>query len=116
MKARIKGFETPFREIETLTMKGVNGTFCVDDVEFKGEEDDVDILAMENDTIEDKPKYWELLRHKTAVIAMGRAMGMLSFDYGSFHYIVAEKKALPNEVATFAVECANALIEKLKEK
>ena len=37
MKARIKGFDDPFREVETLTMRGVNGTYFAEDVEFEQE-------------------------------------------------------------------------------
>lgn len=38
MKVRVKGFDAPFKEIETLTIKGVNGTYFVDDVEFEPSE------------------------------------------------------------------------------
>lgn len=37
MKARIKGFDGPFRKVETVTMKGVNGTYFAEDVEFEQE-------------------------------------------------------------------------------
>ena len=90
MKARIKGFDTPFREIETLTMKGINGTYFADDVEF-----------------EQKPQpvsdHWQDVRERAAIAAM---QGVMNF-FGSIDYS-------RETIAELAVMQADALVEKLK--
>lgn len=50
---------------------------------------------------------------------MRKTIDMLTHDYQSFHNIVVsgfsgKQKTFPNEIADFAVECADALVKKLK--
>lgn len=62
------------------------------------------------------------LRNQAAIAAMQGTITILSSsDRNAFGEIVAEgfrgdKKTYPNEIAEFAVACANSLIEELKKK
>lgn len=95
MKARIKGFDDPFKEIETLTMKGVNGTYFVDDVEFEQEPNQLN-------PEEEKLRHWETIRQQAAIAAM-QGLILSKFDYFSEIKISEE-----------AVKCADALVKELK--
>lgn len=65
---------------------------------------------------------WEALRHQAAIAAMQGTITILSSsDRYAFRDIVVEgfrgdKKTYPNEIAEFAVACAESLIEELKKK
>ena len=91
MKARIKGFDDPFTEIETLTMKGVNGTFYVDDIEFEQQQ-------------ETTADHWQDLRERAAIVAM---QSFLSFG-NTYKHIT------PEGCADNALRYADALVKKLK--
>lgn len=62
------------------------------------------------------------LRNQAAIAAMQGTITILgSSDRGAFREIVVEgykgnEKTYPNEIAQFAVACADALIEELKKK
>lgn len=65
---------------------------------------------------------WERVRIDAAIAAMGKTLDMITHDYQSYHNIVTEgfsgkkKKTFPNEIAEFSVSCADALVERLKNK
>lgn len=65
---------------------------------------------------------WQNVRERAAIAAMQGTMSILgSSDRMAFRDIVVEgfrgdKKTYPNEIAEFAVACADALIEELKKK
>lgn len=94
MKARIKGFDDPFKEIETLTMKGVNGTFYVDDVEFEQEP-------------EPTSDHWQDVRERAAIAAI---QGILS----SPPIEGVNPNPSVEEITHLAVIIADALVKKLK--
>jgi hypothetical protein len=66
--------------------------------------------------------YWQDVRERAAIVAMQGTISILgSSDRTAFRDIVVEgfrgdKKTYPNEIAEFAVACADALIDKLKNK
>ena len=90
MRARIKGFDTPFREIETLTMKGIKGTYFANDVEFEQKQ-------------EPTSDHWQDVWERAAIAAM---QGVMNF-FGSIDYN-------RETIAEMAVKQADALVEKLK--
>lgn len=65
---------------------------------------------------------WDALRNQAAIAAMQGTITILSdSDKTAFREIVVvgfngSKKTYPNEIAEFAVACADALIEELKKK
>ena len=95
MKARKKGTNDPFEEIDCLQFKDSYVLYKADMVEFenelKGNEPDVE--------------YWEQLRHQAAIAAL---QGVMNF-FGSIDYN-------RDTIAKLAVEQADALVEQLKKK
>lgn len=79
-----------------------------------------DFESIEADVINNE--HWNDVRERAAIAAMQGTITMLSSnDRYTFRYVVAggfrgDKHAYPNEIAEFAVACANALIEELKKK
>lgn len=93
MKARVKGFDEPFKEIETVTMKGVRGTFFVDDVEFEQEQ-------------EPTPDHWQEVRERTAIAAIQAFCAAP---------VTKDTESLTIDDATkLAVKIADSLVERLK--
>lgn len=97
MKARKKGTNDPFEEIDCLQFKDSYVLYKADMIEF------------ENESNGNKPEveYWEQLRHQAAIAAMGQLIGMGRDD---------GYKYSPSEVANYAVGYANALVEQLKKE
>lgn len=68
------------------------------------------------------PDEWRYVRIQAAIAAMQGTITILSSsDRHAFRNIVVEgfsggKKTYPNEIAEFAVACADALIEELKKE
>ena len=68
--------------------------------------------------------YWQDVRERAAIAAMQGTITILSnSDRSAFREIIIEtngfrsnKKTYPNEIAQFAVACADALIKELKKK
>ena len=85
MKARVKGTDDPFRDIETVEMKGVVGIYFAKDVEF-----------------EPTPDHWQDVRERAAIAAM---QGLLVHS-GDAH--------TESFIARNALIYADALVEKLK--
>jgi len=96
MKAKIKGFDDPFKEIETLTMKGVNGTFYVDDVEFEQQQEPIS-------------DHWQDVRERAAMLAM---QSIIPTQKGKYMLCDVHKKY--DDCATEAIEYADALVKKLE--
>lgn len=63
------------------------------------------ICHLEGIEIFDEPDYWEKLKHQAAVSAMQGMVRLVGHD----------RMYPPQKMAIFAVECATALVEKLKE-
>ena len=67
-------------------------------------------------------EHWQDVREHAAIAAMQGTITILSSsDEYSFRKIVVEgfsgnEKTYPNEIAEFAVACANSLVEQLKKK
>lgn len=65
---------------------------------------------------------WDALRNQAAIAAMQGTITILgSSDRYAFTDVVVEgykgkEKTYPKEIAQFAVACANALVEELKQK
>ena len=112
MKARVKGTNDPFKEIDCLQFKNSYVLYKADMIEF------------ENESKGNKPdvEYWEQLRHKAAIAAMQGTITILgSGDRYAFREVVVkgykrEEKTYPKENAQFAVACADAIITELKKK
>lgn len=90
MKARIKGTDEPFRDIETVEIKGVCGIYFAKDVEFESTLD-----------------HWQEVRERAAIAAM---QGLLSAP------LIEGVNPNPSveEVTDLAVKLADALVKKLK--
>ena len=80
-----------------------------------------DCPTMSSSELEVEQK-WRDLRNQAAIAAMQGTITILSSsDRHAFRNIVVEsfkgdKKTYPNEIAKFAVACAESLIEELKKK
>lgn len=70
----------------------------------------------------EEDEHWQDVRERAAIAAMQGTMSILgSGDRTAFREIVVEgysgnEKTYPKEIAEFAVACADALIEELKNK
>lgn len=109
MKARIKKTGEIIevtRNTQGLYVDENRVGYSLKDIDFGNEED----------------KHWNNVRERAAIAAMQGTMSILgSSDRTAFRDIVVEgfrgdKKTYPNEIAEFAVACADALIDKLKNK
>lgn len=63
-------------------------------------------------------EHWQDVRERAAIAAMQGAITILNNNNGyAFREVVVEdKKTYPNEIAEFAVACADSLVEELKKK
>lgn len=93
MTARIKGFDEPFKEIESVTFVG--STYV----------DDLYNVPVKDLEFEQEPTldHWQHLRERAAIAAM---QGVMNF-FGSIDYN-------RETIAELAVKQADALIKKLK--
>ena len=70
----------------------------------------------------DTDKHWQDVRERAAIAAMQGTIAMLNNSDGyAFREVVVEgykgeEKTYPKEIAQFAVACADAIVERLKEK
>lgn len=90
MKARIKGTNDPFREIYTIEIKGVNGLYSPDDIEFEQEP---------------TSDHWQDVRERAAIAAMHAFCVSPSSYTGNIPL---------DKMAQRVVEIADALVKKLK--
>ena len=86
MKARVKGTDDPFRDIETVEIKGVYGIYFANDVEF-----------------EPTPDHWQDFREKAAIAILQAMVTDKDFQRYSAQY-----------KSEMAITHADALVEKLK--
>ena len=86
MKARIKGTDDPFRDIETVEMNGVCGVYFAKDVEFAPTSD-----------------HWQNLRERVAIAILQAMVTDKDFQRYSAQY-----------KSEMAITHADALVEKLK--
>lgn len=86
MKARIKGTDDPFRDIETVEIKGVCGIYFAKDVEF-----------------EPTPDHWQDVRERAAIAILQAMVTDKDFQRYSAQY-----------KSEMAIAHADALVEKLK--
>ena len=63
--------------------------------------------------VDDTPDYWTRLEHQYAGMAM---QGMLSDNVAMEQIVYNQEGMIAKIIANFAVTCATALVEKLKEK
>lgn len=88
MKARVKGTDDPFREIEIVEIKGVGGIYFAKDVEFEQQQ-------------EPTSDHWQDVRERAAIAAM---QGLLSDG----------RQVNVSHVIKYSIICADELIKKLK--
>ena len=103
MKARVKatGDIWTFSQIDEITFKSaINGhLYCAEELEF-----------LEPSVF--SPDYWTRLEHQYAGMAM---QGILSDNVAMEQIVYNQEGMIAKIVANFAVTCATALVEKLKE-
>ena len=125
MKARRKGTIFPFKTVEKIQLKDSDILYDANVMEFKQDIIDThDTLSTELKTYNqiDEEKHWQDVRERAAIAAMQGTITILSnSDRTAFRDIVVDgfrgnKKTYPNEVAEFAVACADALVEHLKKR
>lgn len=110
MKARKKGTNDEFVPFG-VTLKDNWTIYNQDDIEFDTEQ----TPASDN-------AHWQDVRERAAIAAMNGTMTILSSSdrYAFSEIVVAgftgNKKTYPNEIAEFAIACADALVEQLKKK
>lgn len=86
MKARIKGTDEPFRDIETVEIKGVCGIYFAKDVEFEPTSD-----------------HWQDVRERAAIAVLQAMVTNKDFQRYSAQY-----------KSEMAITHADALVKKLK--
>lgn len=112
MKARKRNSNDEWKEVEYVQLRDSYVITKSDQMEFQ-----YDNLST-NQTEEEK--HWQYIREKAAIAAMQGTIGLLSDNSRTaFREIVIEgfsgnQKTYPNEIAEFAVACADTLIEQLK--
>lgn len=116
MKARRKGTDAPFKDVNKIGLKDSDILYNADVVEFQG---DANLLLGLEPTPDEN--HWQEVRERAAIAAMQGTITILSnSDRTAFREIVVDgfrgnKKTYPNEIAEFAYACANALIEQLEK-
>ena len=125
MKARRKGTNCPFKTVAKIQLKDSDILYDANVMEV---EQDVitphDTLSTDLKTFDqiDEEKHRQDLRERAAIVAMQGTITILgSSDRTAYREVVVEgfrgdMKTFPNEIAEFAVCCADALIEELKKK
>lgn len=94
MKARVKGTDDPFRDIETVEIKDVCGIYFANDMEF-----------------ETTPDHWQDVRERAAIAVFPQFVKTTMEILSQGGEIKMDVKEL---AATNAVVYADALIRKLK--
>lgn len=116
MKARRKNSNDEWKEVQYVQLENSDILFKRDYLEF----DTLSTQFKTNEQIVDEA-HWQDVRERAAIAAMQGSISILgSNDRSAFREIVVEgfsgdKKTYPNEIAEFAVACADALVEQLKE-
>lgn len=117
MKARKKNSNDEWAEVKYVQLDN-------SDILYKQEYLEFDAISPElktNEQIADE-KHWQDVRERAAIAAMQGTITILgSGDRYAFRDVVVEgyngnEKTYPNEIAHFAVACADALIKQLKKK
>ena len=104
MRARRKGTDNPFTEIDKVQLKGTDIMFNVDVMEF--EHDTLSTELKTYDQIEEE-KHWEKVREKVAIAAMQAIISNPNSTFeGDFLNVITKN----------AVTFADALVEQLKQK
>ena len=92
MKARRKGTNNPFREIEMASIKDVEGLYLAEELEFEQEPNTID--------------HWQDVRERAVIAAIQAFCSALVNK-------VTETMTI-DDATKFAIEIADALVEKLK--
>ncbi len=117
MKARKKNSNDKWAEIKYVQLDN-------SDILYKSENLEFDAINAEPETISQitNEPHWQEVRERAAIAAMQGTITILgSSDRYAFKDIVVQRykgkqRTYPNEIAQFAVDCADALIEELKNK
>lgn len=117
MKARKKNSNDEWTEVKYVQLDN-------SDILYKQEYLEFDTLGTELKTNEQiaNEKHWQDVKERAAIAAMQGTITILgSGDRYVFRDVVIEgysgkEKTYPKEIAEFAVACADALVEKLKNK
>lgn len=94
MKARVKGTDEPFRDIEMASIKDVEGLYLAEELEFEQPTSD----------------HWQDLRERAAIAAMQGYMSCKCQLVGTINLAMAEG------IAEQAILIADTLVKKLKEE
>lgn len=119
MKARRKGTDKPFEEVEVVQLRGSYILNRIEDMEF--EHDTLSTGLQTYDQLSEE-QHWQDVRERAAITAMQGTITILGgSDESAYNAVVVEgytgkEKTYPKEIAQFAVACADALVEQLKKK
>ena len=123
MRARKKGSNYEWEEIKYVQLEGSDILFKEEYLEFEQDPSSPELETYDQMGLENPLQdYWQDVRERAAIAAMQGTITILSnSDRYAFHEIVVEgfgghEKTYPNEIAEFAVACADALVEQLKKK
>lgn len=108
MKARKRNSNDEWQEVEFVQLKNSYVITKADQMEF-------DIPHRKEQT---KDEHWQDVRERAAIAAMQGAITLLNNNnrYAFREVVVEGKKTYPNEIAEFAVACADSLIAILKKE
>lgn len=117
MKARKRDSNDEWKDIAYVQLRDSYCLTSADQMEFQH-----DTLSTELKTYDqvDEEKHWQDVRERAAIAALNGTINILSnSDRTAFREIVVDgfcgnKKTYPNEIAEFAIACADALVKQLK--
>lgn len=117
MKARKRDSNDEWKDVAYVQLRDSYCLTSADQMEFQP-----DTLSTELKTYDqvDTEKYWQSIRNQAAIAAMQGTITILSnSDRYAFSEIVVDgfgghEKTYPNEIAEFAIACADALVKQLK--
>lgn len=117
MKVRKKDSNDEWKDVIYVQLEGSDILYKERYLEFKYDESPTELKT--NDQV-DIEKHWQDVRERAAIAAMQGTITILSnSDRYAFSEIVVDgfgghEKTYPNEIAEFAIACADALIKQLK--
>lgn len=119
MKARKRNSNDEWKDVIYAQLEGSDILYKEQYLEFQP-----DTLSTELKTYDqvDMEKYWQSIRNQASIAAMQGTITILSnSDRYAFSEIVVDgfgghEKTYPNQIAEFAIACADALIEQLKRE
>lgn len=123
MKARKRNSNDEWRDVQYVQLRDSYVITQADQMEFQHDTLSTELKTYDQMGLESQSQdHWQDVRERAAIAAMQGTITILgSSDRTAFRDIVVEgykgsKRTYPNEIAEFAVACADALVKRLKKE